>query len=342
MSAPSPSDADALRCPWLLADIGGTHARFALADGPGQAPRALRQLATADHAGPAEAAQAYLAGLPPGQAPARPPRRAAFAVAAPGTGADEWVFTNSPWRLSARAVQQALGLDELLLLNDFEALALALPGLRPGQWQALPPAPQPAGLRRPMAVVGPGTGLGVGGVLPRPDGGWLAAAGEGGHATLAPADALESELLACVRRQHAHVSAERLLSGVGLPLLHQALGEVRGVPAPTLATPALVQAGLAGQDPLASQTLTLFCALLGGFAGNVALTLGARGGVFIGGGIVPRLGAFFAASPFHERFLSKGRYRGYLAEVPLAVITDTQAALGGALQALAQSTPTPR
>jgi len=165
----------------------------------------------------------------------------------------------------------------------------------------------------------------------------VALPGEGGHATLAPADDLESALLACVRRQFSHVSAERLLSGIGLPVLHQGLGEVNGSPAAARSAADIVELGQAGKDALCSQTLDVFCALLGGFAGNVALTLGARGGVYIGGGIVPRFADRFFASAFRQRFEAKGRFQPYLAAIPTALITDTLAALSGAALAIEQA-----
>ncbi len=154
---------------------------------------------------------------------------------------------------------------------------------------------------------------------------------------LAPADDLESALLACVRRDFAHVSAERLLSGIGLPVLHQGLARVEGVAAAALTATQIVEAGGSGSDALCGRTLDLFCALLGGFAGNVALTLGARGGVFIGGGIVPRFADRFFASAFRQRFEAKGRFQPYLAAIPTALITDTLAALAGAALAIEQS-----
>jgi glucokinase len=145
-------------------------------------------------------------------------------------------------------------------------------------------------------------------------------------------------VLAEVRRTHDHVSAERLLSGIGLPLLHQAVAAVLGQGAATLSAQEVVERGTHGGDALCAQTLDAFCALLGGFAGNVALTLGARGGVYIGGGIVPRLGERFFESRFRERFEAKGRFRAYLEAIPTVLITDTLAALSGAAAAIAQST----
>ncbi|MFN0186790.1 MAG: glucokinase [Aquabacterium sp.] len=321
-----------------MADIGGTNARFAWLQQPGALPSHLQTLPVPAHAGPAEAAAAYLAGLAPRLGAAwQPPRRAAFAVATAVAG-DRVAFTNSRWDFSREAVRQALGLDALALINDFEALALSLPQLSAAQVRAHRQPTLQAQAQAPvgtvLAVVGPGTGLGVGAVL-RTRSGWQAVPGEGGHATLAAADALEADVIAVVRRQYPHVSAERLLSGIGLPLLHAALADVRGLGAvPVAATEAIVSAGLDGSDALAAATLDLFCALLGSFAGNVALTLGARGGLFIGGGIVPRIADRFFASAFRQRFEAKGRFSDYLAAVPTALITDTQAALTGAALAI--------
>ena len=322
--------------PRLVADIGGTNARFGWVAHAGAGVDHVQQLPVREHAGPVQAAQTYLAQLKAQAqttAPWQPPRRAALAVATAVQG-DRVEFTNSHWRFSRQAVQQELGLDSLLLLNDFESLALSLPCLGAAQRRCHDErAPQASGT---LAVVGPGTGLGVGAVVATRCG-WVALPGEGGHATLAPADDLESELLDQLRREHAHVSAERLLSGIGLPVLYQALGEVLGQPvAQALATRDIVDRGVACTDPLASQTLDLFCALLGGFAGNVALTLGARSGLYIAGGIVPRFADRFFASAFRERFEAKGRFREYLAAVPSALITDTLAALSGSALAIEQ------
>ena len=317
--------------PWLVADIGGTNARFGWVDAPGAPVRHVRTLPTAGHAGPAEAAQAYLQALRAEFGAAWPaPRAAAIAVATSVTG-DLVSYTNGPWRFSRAALPAALGVRTARVLNDFEALALALPGLRPGQFRAHAQPPQPRGV---LAVVGPGTGLGVGAAVQTPVG-WQALPGEGGHATLAPTDDEESRLLAQVRQWHAHVSGERLLSGIGLPVLHRAVCALAGAPDPGLATPQIIERGLAGGDALARRTLGHFCALLGGFCGSVALTLGARGGLYIGGGIVPRLGDFFFDSAFRARFEAKGRFSAYLAQVPTAVITDTEVALQGAAAALA-------
>lgn len=322
----------ALGLPWLVADVGGTNARFGWVADAARGVEHVRTLPTAAHAGPAEAAAAYLAALRPllGGAIAQP-RRAALALATAIQG-DEVRLTNSAWQFSRAGLRTALGVDTLLLLNDFEALALSLPRLGAAQLRPTGRPPQPKGT---LAVIGPGTGLGVGGVVQTAHG-WVALPGEGGHATLAPLDDFESALLHHVRRAHAHVSAERLLSGIGLPVLYDAVATVLGHSVPPLPTETIVERGVAGSDPLCSHTVDTFCALLGSFAGNVALTLGARGGVYIGGGIVPRFGERFFASAFRERFEAKGRFRDYLQDIPTALITDTLAALTGAAFALEQ------
>jgi glucokinase len=318
--------------PWLVADIGGTNARLGLVTEPGGAVQHVRKLPVADHARTELAVQTYLAEEAKLQGAAyRAPRRAALAVAT-AVGADEIAFTNSHWRFSCAGLQAALGLDRLLVLNDFEALALSLPRLAPAQLQPHGALPRAEGT---LAVIGPGTGLGVGGVVQTRHG-WQALPGEGGHVTLAATDDFESQVLAHARLAFAHVSAERLLSGIGLPVLHQAVAHALGAGAAELTAELIVERGLDRSDVVCSRTLDTFCALLGSFAGNVALTLGARGGVYIGGGIVPRLGERFFASRFRECFEAKGRFQTYLQAIPTALITDTLAALTGAAFAIEQ------
>ncbi|MFZ5550316.1 MAG: glucokinase [Pseudomonadota bacterium] len=328
--APAPAPAS---YPRLVADIGGTNARFAWVERPGGAPRHVRKLSVPDYPGPAEAMRAYLAGLAAELGESyRPPRHAAMAVATAVVD-DRVAFTNSHWAFSRLGLQADLGLDGLQVLNDFEALALALPHLGAAQLRPHGALPAPHGT---LAVIGPGTGLGVAGVVETPRG-WLALPGEGGHSTLAPGDDFESDVLRVVRQEFAHVSAERLLSGIGLPVLHRAVARVLGAPVEAL-WPAehVMERGLARSDEAASRSLDAFCSLLGGFAGSVALVLGARGGVYIGGGIVPRMEERFFASAFRERFEAKGRFRPYLEAIPTALITDTLVALTGAAAAIEQ------
>ncbi len=321
--------------PWLLADIGGTNARFGWVAGDAPDVQHVHTLPTAGHAGLVEAASAYLGRLSASLGSAyQSPHAAAFAVAT-AVGTDQINFTNNGWSFSREATRQALGLNELLILNDFEALALSLPHLREDQVRRIGPVAPPAQTGA-MAVIGPGTGLGVAGIVAA-GGGWVAVPGEGGHASLSAADDFEAALLQAVRLDFAHVSAERLLSGIGLPVLHRAVSRVLGrVAPPLLAAEVIVERGLTGQDADCSRTLDVFCALLGSFAGNVALLLGARRGVYVGGGIVPRLGERFFESEFRNRFEAKGRFNDYLRAIPTLLITDTLVALSGTRVALEQ------
>jgi glucokinase len=321
----------------VVADIGGTNARFACVRAPGGAVEQVCTLPVAAHATVVDALRAYLQQLGlPTHADLRA-TRIVLAVASTITG-DQVALTNGPWSFSQREVLHALGARSLLVLNDFEALALSLPRLGPQQVRPWGVNPNQKKLgQQVMSVVGPGTGLGVASVVPTAHG-WQALPGEGGHMTLAPADDFESELLRHARSEFSHVSGERFLSGIGLPVLHRAVAAVlgQGQAAPSLTAEVIIERGLARGDAACDQTLDTFCALLGGLAGNVALTTGARGGVFIGGGIVPRLGERFFQSRFRERFEAKGRFAEFLQGIPTALITDTLAALSGAALAAEQ------
>ncbi len=320
--------------PWLVADIGGSNARFGWVAGPGQAVAHVRTLPVAPHESLAAAAKSYLADLA-GMGLAAQPHRASLALATALEG-DRVELTNSHWTFSRSQLSADLKLDELVLLNDFEALALSLPGLRADQVKPVA-GPALAAPKGTLAVIGPGTGLGVGGVV-KTGLGWVALPGEGGHATLSPANDFEGELLSVARRELPHVSAERFLSGIGLPTLHAAVATVLGQPPAQRLTAEQILAAAQAGDEVCGRTLDQFCAFLGGFAGNVALTLGARGGVYIGGGIVPRLGERFFRSEFRALFEAKGRFASYLSAVPCVLITDTLVALGGAAFALEQGT----
>lgn len=317
----------------LVADLGGTHARFALSAAPGGPPAQARTLACADHSSPAAAAAAYLqwAGSPP-------VAEACFAVAGPVAG-DRVEFTNRAWSFSVAATRDALRLARLRVVNDFEAQARALPLLDECERRQVGGgAPHPDA---PKVVLGPGTGLGVA-ALARAGGRWVALPGEGGHVAVSPMDAREAAVLARLWQRWDHVSAERLVSGPGLQLLWETLRALDGLP-PAVPPPpqeitrrALAQParGEDGVDPASAEALGLFCAMLGTVASNLAVTLGARGGVYLAGGIVPALGAWFDTSPFRARFERKGRFSGYVAAIPAWVITAADPALRGAAAAL--------
>jgi glucokinase len=326
--------------PWLVADIGGTHARFALVRGEDGGVHDVRSFRCRDFASPQAAALAYLSLAAPPGAPAPAPRRVALALATPIDG-DSVCMTNSDWCVSRTDMTRALGADEVLLLNDFEALALALPRLAaaPGneavRWMT---AARPD-RSLPMAVIGPGTGLGVAGCVPAGRD-WIALAAEGGHVTAAAADDFEGQLLRVMRIEHEHVSAERMLSGTGLPGLHRAVCIVRGVPCDEDLEPAdITRRALDEGDAHCLATLDSFCAMLGGFAGNVALTLGARGGLFVAGGVAQKLGSYLVRSRFRERFEAKGRFASYLSAIATGIVVAQTPALDGAVRHLAQNSP---
>jgi glucokinase len=303
----------------LVGDIGGTNARFGLAsDGVLRDVQALR---VADHAQAGEALALYLQAL-------GAPRieRAALAIAGSVAG-DRVRLTNGGWDFSLADLRRQLGATRIVLLNDFEALAWALPHLKNNALLHLGGGGIDA--RLPMAVLGPGTGLGVAGCVPDSKGGWIPLATEGGHVTLAPADDFESEVLRVVRADMPHVSAERLVSGIGLPRLHAAIAAVRGQPCEPLTPEDITTRALAQSDALCVATLDTFCAMLGTVAGNLALTLGARGGVFVAGGIAQRLRDVLPASRFRQRFEAKGRFATYLAPVATELIVAEHAALVG-------------
>lgn len=314
--------------PRLLADIGGTHTRLGWQASPEDGVSAVQVLRSADHPSLLDAIRAYLSAqrLPR-------PRAAGLAVAAPVTG-DEVCMTNHRWRFSRRALQEALGLDVLCVLNDFTALALALPDIPREHLRQVGGTcsdPQAA-----VALLGPGTGLGVSGLLPDGRGGWVPIQGEGGHVTLPAAGPRERLVMEGLAARYGRASAERFLSGRGLLEGCHILCRADGVDPGALRSPAdVTAAALSGRLPQAVEALTMFCALLGSVAGNLVLTLGARGGLYVGGGIVPRLGEWFDRSPFRERFERKGRYRAYLAAIPAWVIVAPQSpALAGIARAL--------
>jgi glucokinase len=308
--------------PRLLGDIGGTNARFALLPAPGEAFTAPLRLSTDDYPGPHEAIEHYL-----GLAGGARPRMAAIGIANPVTG-DAVRMTNHHWAFSIEALRRSLGLERLWLLNDFTALALALPALQPHELVQVGGGAPESGAAR--ALIGPGTGLGISGLFADD----TVISGEGGHATLAALDEAEAAIIAALRRRHGHVSAERVLSGPGLESLYQAMAEIDGVTVDARSAAQITAGALQENDARCAAAVDRFCAFLGSVAGNLALTLGAFGGVYIGGGIVPRLGEHFVQSPFRTRFEAKGRFAEYLARIPAYVIHASYPALTGAARAI--------
>ncbi|WP_067458056.1 glucokinase [Actinomadura macra] len=314
--------------PWLVADVGGTNARFALVDGPGGEPFRVGSLPTRDHAGLADAAAAYLERHAPGVRPSA----ACLAVAGPVAGGT-FRLTNADWPVDTpEAVRARLGIPRLEILNDFEALALSLPRLRPADLVPIG-GPRPGALGAPMAVVGPGTGLGVAGLVPV-GGGWVPVPGEGGQVDVPAATGREIEVMKLLRAERGAATAEYLLSGDGLARIHRYLAEIDDVESgPLGAAEICARPG----DPRCREALHMFCALLGSLAGNVALTLGARGGVYLGGGILPRMADVLRESTFRSRFEAKPPVEDYLRPIPTALIVHPGPALAGATARLAQS-----
>jgi glucokinase len=307
--------------PRLLADIGATHARFALETAPG----VLRQTAVLrcdEFSGIVPLLNAYLHAHG-GERIAH----AAFAMANPISG-DLVRMTNRDWQFSTDEVRRTMGWSTLLIVNDFTALAMALPGLGANDVLQIgggKPAPHAV-----AGVLGAGTGLGVSGVIPTADG-FITLGSEGGHVNFAPADEREFAILQYAWREWPHVSNERILSGPGMELVYRALAERNGVQAtaPVRTAAEIVSCALEENEPLCLEVLECFAGMLGGAAANLAVTLGAFGGIFIGGGIVPRIAPWFATSPFRARFEAKGRFTDYLAQIPTYVIMTPNPALRG-------------
>lgn len=308
--------------PRLLGDVGGTNARFALEYSPGRF-EAIQTLHGGDYAEFADAVEAYLRG-----ADHPPVRHAAIAMANPVRG-DRIKMTNHDWAFSISETRDRLKLETLLIVNDFTALSMALPHL--GDADFVQVGGGSAQKETVIGLVGPGTGLGVGGLIPD-KGRWIALGSEGGHASFSPADEREVELLRYCWRKYPHVSAERLVSGPGMETIYLALAEMRGgvSEAAPLSAADIVDHALKGKEPVCMETLDCFCGMLGTVASNVALTLGALGGMYLGGGVLSHLGDYFHGSPFRERFENKGRFQAYLQQIPTFVITAEYPAFAGA------------
>ncbi|SFC72123.1 glucokinase [Massilia yuzhufengensis] len=310
----------------LLADIGGTNARFALEAGAGGLHTALT-LPCADYPRFEDAVHAYLAHANV------PVAHAVVAIANPVDG-DAIRMTNHHWAFSIEAARAELGLATLLVVNDFTALAMALPGLGLDERMQVGGGVARAGSA--IGLVGAGTGLGVSGLVPAGER-WAPLHSEGGHVAFSPLDEREVAVLRYCWQRYDHVSAERFVSGPGIALVREALAAGRGIAPDAGLTPAaIVERALSGGDALSREAVDCFCGMLGTVAANLAVTLGAQGGVYIGGGVVPRLGSYFAESPFRARFEKKGRFSAFTARIPTWVITAPYPALGGAARILAE------
>lgn len=309
----------------LVADVGGTFTRFALAEG--EAIGEVSVVESGTYARFADAAEDFLK-LSGGR-----PRRAAIAVAGPVAGG-RVTMTNGPqWEIDSEAVRQALGLERVLLVNDFAAVAASAPRLPPEGLVEI--APGVAEADGAIAVIGPGTGLGVALLAPDGRGGHRVMPGEGGHAALAATNEREIAVIFQLIRRFGHVKAEFVLSGTGLEILWETLAGLDGVEIggkPTAGE--IAERARRKADPVAVETVEMMTGWLGGFTGDVALIAGATGGVYLAGGVLPRWGALFDTRLFRRRFTAKGSHREILERTPIRLIVDKQPAFKGLLALL--------
>ncbi len=307
----------------LVGDIGGTNARLALVKPGSVELEHIRTLACADYENLDAACKDYLA-----EAGVRV-KRACLAFACPVQG-EQIRMTNNHWAFSRSAVQQTLELDQLRLLNDFTAMALGMLHVKPEELVAIGGGRSLEGSAR--LVIGPGTGLGVSALVPA-GADWVPLSTEGGHVSFAPTDELEVAVWRSLKEQFGRVSVERILCGQGLVNLYRAIAQYRSLPAP-LSVPAEITAAGLGGDELAEETLARFCRILGEQAGDAVLTIGGRGGVYLCGGILPRMRDFLLSSAFREGFEAKGRFVRYMGEVPVWLCTAEYPGLLGAAAGL--------
>ena len=309
----------------LLADIGGTYARFALAGE--RSIGATWSTEVGAHESAAHALRAFLA-LDHGEEPIG---GALLAAAGPVQGGC-CQLTNAAWLLDEEEIAHALRLPWVRIVNDLEAVAAGLPDINSAQTRQIGPDGAVPGA--PMAIIAPGTGLGMACVVVGPAGRTVVTS-EGGHASLAGANEEQDRLISILRRRFGRVSLERVLSGPGLANLHQAVAELDGSDSARCTPSEVTERAFDGSSAVCRAAVDAFCAFLGAVAGDVALTFGARGGVYIGGGIVPRFVDHLARSSFREQFVAKGRMQGYLERIPTRVILHPNPAFLG-LMSLAQ------
>jgi glucokinase len=320
----------------LVADIGGTHVRFATVDPRAKNPgvTGVTTYPTRDHSDIAAAAQAYLKE----QKWNAPPKALVFAVAGPVVKG-EIRLTNAGWHISENDLRDKLKTKNAHLVNDFEALAMAVPALaQAGSLKPIGDAPKFDAMRDgTVAIIGPGTGLGVGGAVHK-DGESIALVTEGGHSAFAPTDETEIEILKILMRKFGRVSNERILSGPGILNLYQAMAQIEGIAARDTASEDITRAARENPGSFESKVFARFCAILGSVAGDVALIMGARSGVLIGGGILPDAAGIFAKSEFRARFEAKARFTDYMKVIPTLLIMEPHAGLIGAAAILLKET----
>ncbi|ACB83004.1 Glucokinase [Methylorubrum populi BJ001] len=312
--------------PVLIGDIGGTNARFGLIETKGAPPRLLSREATHGHPHPSAAIRASLA-----QAGGPAPRSAILAIAG-RVDAPAVQLTNADWLVDATAIGRDFGLDRVALVNDYVPVAAGAAGIAPDE--LTPIGPEIGEARGPRLVLGPGTGFGAAALIPYEDRLAIVST-EAGHTDLGPTDAEEAELWPAVERVEGRVTVETLLSGPGLARLCAAIRTVRAGGDGSLCDPAeITSSGLSGADPHAHAALALFGKLLGRVCGDLALTFLAAGGVYIGGGIAPRIVSILREGAFREAFERKAPFAEQMRSIPTSVITVKDPAFSG-LAALA-------
>lgn len=305
----------------LVADIGGTNARFAIAQAGSRITlERLKIVPTADYDSLQSAVSAYL-----GDISGPLPKVASIAVAGPVVS-DLVKLTNCPWTFNHSSLANDLGMEQVTVLNDFEAIASALPYIDSNDLLKIGSGEMKAGGNK--IVIGPGTGIGVAAITPIGEG-WKVLTSEGGHVGFSPADDLERQILKTVKYKYPRVSVERVISGQGFTTLHQALATLRGEEVEMLTPSVITKRAIENPEGNCGQVVNIFCSILGSFAGDMAMTFNATGGVYLAGGILPKIQEFFLDSPFRERFGNKGRL-SYVKDIPTLQIMEKQPALVGA------------
>lgn len=315
--------------PRLIADIGGTNARFSIEVSPFKYEHTL-VLACKNYVDLTDAIKSYLdtVGF------TKNIRNAAIALPTPEVQ-DMYYMVNSPWApFSAAKAKEHLCLDNLLFLNDFHALALSIPFIDKNNLVRYGGLNEPDE-KRPIAIIGPGTGLGMATLINHPEGGFYSIPAEGGRSSFAPVNEEEIELWKFAHKRFSHVSVERFVSGPGLQLIYEGLHTINKKIITRLPEPSeIVELGTTSKDWLCKQTVDIFCRMFGTIASNLAVMVNAFGGIYIGGGIIPKMIDYFLKSEFRSRFEDKGRYRPYLVNLPIFIIMQEFPAFLGASYAL--------
>jgi glucokinase len=310
----------------IVGDVGGTNARFGVVRAGAWAYQDIATYQVADFPAFADVLLQLRRDLDNAGRLTGPLGHACIAVAGP-PHLEHISFTNSSWRFTRAELSASLQTQDAIIINDFAAVARALPALTTDDWEQIGGGRRIAG--ETCAAIGPGTGTGVAGIVIAADNQPAVISGEGGHIDFAPVTDVEIEIYRRLRARFGRVSIERLLCGDGIVNIYQALADYRGISA-SLSSPGQIgEAARAGSDPLSDETMAIFFAVLGASAGNSALTFGARGGVFIAGGIAPRYIDLLRRSDFRARFLAKGRFADYLADIPTLVVTHPGVGLLG-------------